>query len=374
MSGAGLDDLRDLFTRLAAIRSPSGEEREVADFVKDYVEGLGLTADEDATAVGPHSAGNLVIRVRGCEHGLPLALCAHIDTVPIDRVPTIVCENGIVRTDGETILGADDKAAVAVLLLLLRDLARKPPPGDLEILLTTAEEVGLRGAKAFDPEGLKAQAMFVFDSSGEPGSVIVSAPTHKSVTARFRGVAAHAGMAPEEGRSAILAAARAIVAMPQGLVDDETTANVGVVSGGTAPNVVPDRCVVHAEARSRDDAKVARLVERMVQAITIAAAETGIDVDIDVEEHFRSYHHGSDSLPMRLATIAMPEACLIMTSLAGNGGSDSNVFNARGLPALTLGVGYERVHSPHEQMRLDRLMQVYQLAHALVRAADAAVA
>ncbi len=162
--------------------------------------------------------------------------------------------------------------------------------------------------------------------------------------------------------------------MPQGLVDDETTANVGVVSGGIAHNVVPDRCVVHAEARSRDDAKVARLVERMVQAITIAAAETGIDVDIDLEEHFRSYHHGSDSLPVRLATLAIPEAGLIMTSLAGNGGSDSNVFNARGLPALTLGVGYERVHSPQEQMRLDRLVQVYGLAHALVRAAGAAVA
>ena len=371
---AGLEELRDLFMRLAGISSPSGEERELADFVTEYVGGLGLAVEEDASAPGPSSSGNLLIRVTGRGHGLPLALCAHLDTVPTVRAPKVICEGGIVRTDGETILGADDKAAVAVLLLLVRDLAADPPPADLEVLLTAREEIGLQGAKAFDLAALRARAVFVFDSSGVPGSVIVSAPTHKMVTAEFRGVAAHAGMFPEDGRSAVLAAARAIVAMEQGRVDEQTTANVGVIAGGTATNIVPERCVLRAEARSRDDAKAAALVERMLQAITIAAAETGVDVSIDVQEEYHGYRHGEDALPVRLAAAAIAETELTMTMLSGNGGSDGNVFNARGLPSLTLGVGYERVHSPQEQMRLDRLVQVSDLAHALVRAAGAMTA
>lgn len=368
---SGLDELRDLFMRLAGIRSPSGEEREIADFVTEYVRGMGLTVEEDASAPGPLGSGNLLIRVPGRGKGLPLALCAHLDTVPTERAPTVICANGIVRTDGETILGADDKAAVAVLLLLVRDLAAEAPAADLEILLTVREEIGLQGAKAFDLAALRAKAVFVFDSSGEPGSMIVAAPTHKLLSAEFRGVAAHAGMFPEDGRSAVLAAARAIVAMEQGRIDDQTTANVGVVAGGTATNIVPERCMLRAEARSRDDAKAAALVERMLQAITLAAAETGVDVDIDVQDEYRSYRHGEDALPVRLAVAAIAATGLTMTMLSGNGGSDGNIFNARGLPSLTLGVGYERVHSPQEQMRLDRLVQVSDLVHALVRAAGA---
>lgn len=371
MPGAGIDDLRDLFVRLAAIRSPSGEEREIAATVKDYVAGLGFTAEEDATAFGPLASGNLLIRIPGRGAGLPVALCAHLDTVPIERPPTVLCENGVVRTDGQTILGADDKAAVAVLLLLTRDLAENPPAADIEILLTAGEEVGLRGAKAFDIAGLAAKVVFVFDSSGEPGGVIAAAPTHKLVTADFRGVAAHAGMAPDDGRSAILAAARAIVALPQGVIDDETTANVGVISGGSATNIVPDRCVVRAEARSRDDTKVAALVAEMVQTLTLAATETGIDVQLDVRDHYFGYRHSPRALPMRLAAAAAADAGLVFHPIAGNGGSDANVFNHRGRPSLTLGVGYERVHSPQEHMRLDRLAEVYALAGALVRAAGA---
>lgn len=369
MQRASIDELSALLVRLAAIRSPSGAERGVADFVKAYVADLGLTAEEDATAPGPEASGNLLIRLPGRGEGIPVALCAHLDTVPIDRDPVVVCRDGVVRTDGETILGADDKAAVAALLLVLRDLVAEPPAAALEVLLTAREEIGLLGAKAFDLSALKAQAVFIFDSSGLPGSVVVSAPTHKVVTAHFRGVAAHAGMAPEDGRSAVLAAARAVATMEHGRIDDETTANVGVIAGGTATNIIPQYCLVRAEARSRDDAKVVALVERMIEALMVAATETGVDVDIEVEDHYRGYRHAPRGLVMRLAAAAAAQAGLAFAPFAGNGGSDANVFNARGLPALTLGVGYERVHSPQEYMRLDRLAQVHQLAHALVWAA-----
>src|SRR5665647_2490889 len=164
--------------------------------------------------------GNLIVRLPGRGEGTPIALCAHLDTVPLDRAPTVIVENGVVRTDGETILGADDKAAVAALLLVLRDLAQEPPAAAVEFVFTAGEEIGLQGAKALDPASVAAAAVFVFDSEGEPGTLIAAAPTVKAIAAEFRGVAAHAGIEPQRGRSAIVAAARALAAMDLGRIDD----------------------------------------------------------------------------------------------------------------------------------------------------------
>ena len=367
---AGLDELRELFVRLAGIRSPSLEEREMADAVKDFVRGVGLEAFEDASAaLTGGDCGNLIVRLPGRGEGTPIALCAHLDTVPLDRAPTVIVENGVVRTDGETILGADDKAAVAVLLLVLRDLAQEPPAAAVEFVFTAGEEIGLQGAKALDPASVAAAAVFVFDSEGEPGAVIAAAPTLKAIAAEFRGVAAHAGIEPQRGRSAILAAARALAAMDLGRIDEETTANAGLIEGGSAVNVVAERCVVRAEARSRDEQKLAAQVAGMVEAITVAAAETGVDVEIEIKEHYRGYAHAADALPLRIAHAALAAAGLEARHVGSGGGSDANMFNARGLPSLTLGVGFERVHSSHECICLERLEQLYRLGHALVRAA-----
>jgi tripeptide aminopeptidase len=372
---AGLDELRDLFVRLAGIRSPSLEERKMADAVKHFVRGVGLEAFEDESAALTGCAcGNLIVRVPGRGEGTPIALCAHLDTVPLERAPTVIIENGVVRTDGETILGADDKAAVAPLLLVLRDLALEPPAADVEFVFTAGEEIGLQGAKALDPAALAAAVVFVFDSEGEPGTMITSAPTLKAIEAEFRGVAAHAGIEPEHGRSAIVAAARALADMDLGRIDDETTANVGLIEGGSAVNVVAERCVVRLEARSRNEAKLAAQVAGMLGALSVAAGDAGIDVQIEVEEHSRGYAHAADALPLRIADAAFAEAGLQARRVGGGGGSDANVFNARGLPALTLGVGFEGVHSPHESIPLERLEQLYRLAHALVRAAGRTLA
>ncbi len=182
---AGLDELRDLFVRLAGIRSPSLEEREMADAVTDFVRGVGLEAFEDASAalIGG-DCGNLIVRVPGSGEGTPIALCAHLDTVPLERAPTVIVENGVVRSDGETILGADDKAAVAALLLVMRDLAQEPPAASVEFVFTAGEEIGLQGAKALDVTSLTAAMVLVFDSEGEPGTVITAAPTLKAIDAR----------------------------------------------------------------------------------------------------------------------------------------------------------------------------------------------
>jgi len=369
---AGLDELVALFVELAGIRSPSGEEREMADAVKRFARGVGLEALEDESAAATGSAcGNLILRVPGRGQGTPIALCAHLDTVPLERPPAIVVEGGVVKTDGETILGADDKAAVAVLLLLLRDLAAAPPAADVEVVLTAGEEVGLLGSKALDLGRLRAAAAFVLDSEGAPGTIITAAPTAKSFSAEFRGLAAHAGIEPEKGRSAIVAAARAVAAMRLGRLDAETTANVGVIAGGSAINVVPEHCLLRGEARSRDEGKLAEQLENMLEAVGMAAAEAGVDVEFEAREDYRGYAHAPDALPLRIAAAAIAAEGLAERRIAGGGGSDSNAFNAGGLPAVTLGVGFESLHSPQERIGIDRLGQLYGLAHALVAAAGA---
>jgi tripeptide aminopeptidase len=371
---AGLgQDLVDLFVHLAGIPSPTGSEREVADAVQTYLGDLGLTAHEDGTAsVTGCGCGNLIVRIPGRGEAEPVGLCAHLDTVPVSGPPQVVVADGFVRTDGATVLGADDKAAVAVLLLLARALVAEPAAGDVELVLTAGEEAGLLGAKALDLSELTAKRVFVLDSDGAPGTLVVASPTLKRVHAEFHGQAAHAGIAPELGRNAIVAAARAVAAMRLGRIDDETTANIGLVHGGTALNVVAERCTIAGEARSHDAAKVAAVAEEMVQAAASSAATAGIDVEIDVREAYRGYRHPSHSPLLAIGERAAALAGLEARRVDGGGGSDANVFNAAGLPALTLGVGFEHAHSPQECMSLERLGELAAMAAGLVRAAGTA--
>ncbi len=367
------DDLLDLFVRLAGIASPTGAEREVADVVIRRLRDLGLAVREDDSAsVTGCACGNLVARIPGRGEAGPVGLCAHLDTVPMERAPRVLVADGYVRSDGATPLGADDKAAVAVLLVLAGALVAEPPAGDVELVFTAGEEAGLLGAKALDTTDLTAARVFVLDSDGEPGTLITGAPTQKRIDAEFKGVAAHAGIAPELGKNAIVVAARAVAAMQLGRLDDETTANIGVVGGGTAPNVVAERCFIGGEARSRDMAKVTAQAEHMVRVIAAEAAAAGIDVEIDVREAFRGYRHEADSPLLAIGAEAARLAGLEPRLVAGGGGSDANIFNAHGLPALTLGAGFEYAHSSRERMSLDRLRGLYAMAAAVVRAAGTA--
>jgi tripeptide aminopeptidase len=367
------DEVLDLFVRLAGIASPTGAEREVADVVKRYLVDLGLGVHEDGSApVTGCGCGNLVARIPGRGEAPPIALCAHLDTVPVERAPQVVVADGFVRTDGVTVLGADDKAALAVILVLARALVAEPPAGDVELVFTPGEEAGLLGANALDLGRLAAQRVFVLDSDGAPGTLVVASPTQKRIEAEFRGTAAHSGIAPERGRSAVVAAARAVAAMRLGRLDEETTANIGILRGGTAPNVVAERCALEGEARSHDAVKVTEQTEHMVQAIAAEAAAAGVDVEIDVHEAFRGYRHEAASPLLAIGTEAAALAGLQSRRLDGGGGSDANVFNAAGLPALTLGVGFENAHSSQECMSLERLGELAAMAAGVVRAAGTA--
>ena len=255
--------LHETFVRLCEIRSPTGEEREVADTIAAELRALGLEVSED-DAAGPAEAGagNLLARLPGRSDEWVM-FCAHIDTVPHRGQIEVVEDEGVFRSRGETILGADNKAAVAVFMELVARHAGEPPPVGIELLLTVAEEQGLRGAKAFDVAHAALECGFVLDHAGPVGEVIVATPTQQKILADFAGVEAHAGIRPEDGSSAIAAAAAAIARMELGRLDEETTANVGLIAGGTSGNVVPGHCGIHAEARSLDADRAAEVAGQM---------------------------------------------------------------------------------------------------------------
>jgi tripeptide aminopeptidase len=364
----------DLFLELAAMPSPPGEERAVADRVAAELRQLGLAVDEDdaGSRIGS-SAGNLYCRLAPTAEGTPLFFCAHLDTVPPVGALEPVVEDGIVRNGGGTILGADNKSAVVAMVEAARRLVGEHRPhAGVELLFTPKEEVGLKGADAFDCTRLRAGVGYVYDQAGPIGEVVLGAPHSSILQITFRGQAAHAGMAPEEGRSAIAAAARAIADMRLGRLDGETSANVGTIDGGVARNIVPDTCVLHAEARSHDQAKLAEVVQEMLDACSFAASLAGCEVETRVERGFVGYRFKRDDEPVRLARAALERAGHAATFALSGGGADANVFNMRGLACVNLANGMAEIHSPQEHIAVDDLERMVDVTLALVEEARAA--
>ena len=364
----------DLFLELAAMRSPPGEERAVADRVAAELRALGLEVDEDdAGARIGADAGNLYCRLPRNAEGTPLFLCAHLDTVPPVGPIEPVVEDGIVRNAGGTILGADNKSAVAAMVEAARRLIRdERPHAGVELVFTPKEEVGLKGAEAFDCVRLQAQVGYVYDQAAPIGEVVLGAPHSSILEITFRGKAAHAGMAPEEGRSAIAAAARAIADMRLGRLDEETSANVGTITGGVARNIVPDTCSFSAEARSHDETKLADTVQELLDACAFAASLSGCEVESKVERAFRGYRFRRDDEPVRLARAALERTGYTPTFALSGGGADANVFNMRGLACVNLANGMAEIHSPQEHIAVADLDRMVDVTLALVEEARAA--
>ena len=357
------------FIRFCEIESPSGRERRMADALAAELRDLGLDVEEDDTGAETGSdSGNLLARVPGPEGARAILLCAHIDTVPLDDRVEVTRENGVLSNRHEAILGADNKAAVATVLGAVRRLVRDGPPLELELLFTTCEELALRGAKAFDLGRLRSEFGFVFDHASPIGEVVVASPTYYRLEARFRGRAAHAGIRPEAGRNAIAAASRAIAAMRFGRLDDETTANVGRIQGGTSANVVAERCIVEFEARSLEDARAGEVVSEMVDATTEAASDADCDVETSVERMFRGYRLPRTAAPVEAAAAALRRTGIEPAYIATGGGSDANAFIAAGLPVVNLANGTERNHQPDESVTVDALQTMLDVTLAIVAA------
>jgi tripeptide aminopeptidase len=361
--------LNDLFAELCAIRSPYGEERAVADRVARDLRALGYEVTEDDAADGGIAeCGNLLARIPGRTDRWVM-LCAHLDTVPHDGVVEPVLVDGGWESAGDTILGADNKAAVAMLLALAHRAAVEGSPIGIELVFTVSEEPGLWGAKAFDPATLRSERGFVFDHASPIGEIVVASPTFYRLHAAFHGAAAHAGIRPEEGRSAILAAAKAIVAMPQGRLDDETTANVGTIAGGVGgTNVVPEHCWFDAEARSLNEETVETLVAAMVDHCHDAANDPTCECDLDVtvERLFTAYRHKTAEPGVMAAEAALRACGYTPRSIVTGGGSDANAFEAKGLACTNLANGTERNHETTERVSQAALEGMLDVTFALL--------
>ena len=281
-------------------------------------------------------------------------------------------EDGVVRNAGGTILGADDKSAVAAMLEgTRRVLAENRPHAGIELLFTPKEEVGLLGAAAFDHTRLQARVGYVYDQAAPIGDVILGAPYSQALEVRFHGRAAHSGMYPEEGRSAIAAAARAISDLRLGRVDDETTANVGVIRGGTAGNIVPEWCEFVAEARCQDEDKLRDFVQEMIDAFSFAATATDCEVETQLRKSYSGYRFKQSDDVVRLAATAL-ERCGHPVSYALSGGAaDANVFNQHGRRCVNLANGMTDIHTSNEHIAVADLDAMVDVTVALVDAARA---
>lgn len=366
--------LGELFAALCAIGSPSGRERACAERVAGELRASGLTVEEDdAGQAAGADCGNLLARVPAAEGGADPArpgvlLCAHLDTVPLTGPVEPVCEDGVWTNRHEAILGADNKAAVAVMLVAARRWAAEPPPVPVELLFTVGEEVALAGAKAFDVGRLGSRFGYVFDHASPIGEIVMASPHYHRITAHFHGLAAHAGIRPEAGRNAIHAAALAVAAMPTGRIDEETTANVGTIHGGAGINVVPASCRVEAEARSLDEQKVEALVQELVDHLHDGANAGGCDLDVVVERLFQGFRV-KPSAPQVLAAERALRACgYEPRPIVTGGGSDANAFVAAGFPCLNLANGTERNHQPDEAVSVTALEGMLDVTFALVGA------
>jgi tripeptide aminopeptidase len=356
--------LNDTFAALCRIPSPFGREAEVAARVTRELEGMGLAVERDAR-------GNLLTRIPG-RSDRAILLCAHLDTVDVNGpIEPVIVEDGWENAH-EAILGADNKAAVAVFLELARRVSVEGAPVGIELLFTLEEENGLAGAKDFDVSALDADFGYVFDHATPIGDVIVASPTYFRLTAAFHGRAAHAGIRPESGRSAILAAAHAIAAMPHGRIDEQTTANVGSIEGGVGTtNVVPAHCRLMTEARSLDAERVEQVIAEMIDAVHDGAAAAECDVDVVCEKLFDGYRQKGTAPAIAAAEAALRACGYEPSRIATGGGSDANVLVAQGFECVNLANGTEHNHEPTERVSVAALEGMLDVCLALLDEAAA---
>ena len=345
--------------RLVRIDSPSGSEQAIAEELARELAGLGLEVVRD-------ESGNVIGRLDGT--GNPLALAAHMDSVPpcIGIEPVVV--DGFVRSAGKTILGADDKAGLSAILELVRSLVHGDEPHrPIDVLFTVGEEVGMTGAKAVDLSCLRASEGVCLDASGAASSLVIGSPWHWRVDMRFEGRAAHAGVAPESGINAIQVAAKAVSEMTLGRLDHETTANVGVIHGGHAHNVVPEAVALEAEVRSLQPAKLHAQMQAMTDAAEQAANIPGAKVNIETVQLYPGYHHALELPAIQRVMGAMKAAGVNPNPVIRGGGSDANILTGRGLTLINLGVGYRFHHGTEEELEISELCNCLDILKELAR-------
>ncbi|MBS4191152.1 M20/M25/M40 family metallo-hydrolase [Bacillus sp. FJAT-49705] len=363
------DRLLNEFLELVQIDSETKYETEIAKVLKKKFSDLGVEVfEDDTTAQTGHGAGNLICTLQGTKDGVDtIYFTSHMDTVVPAKGVKPSIKDGFVVSDGTTILGADDKTGLAVMLEIIKVLKEQSiPHGTIQFIITVGEESGLVGAKALDSSLVTAKYGYALDSDGKVGNIIVAAPTQAKVKATIFGKTAHAGVAPEKGVSAITIASKAISRMPLGRIDEETTANIGRFEGGTQTNIVCDRVDILAEARSLINEKMEEQVRKMKEAFESAANEMGGKAEVEVQVMYPGFKFGEGDHVVEVARRAAAKIGRSCELLNSGGGSDANVIAGFGIPTVNLAVGYEEIHTTNERMPIEELNKLAEMVIAII--------
>jgi len=361
--------LIESFMELVRIDSISREERNLADFLIEKLEDLGLEVIVDQAGEKVESnSGNIIARLRGnIKKATPVMFSAHMDTVVPGKNIKPVCDGEKIISDGKTILGADDKAAIAALFEVLHIIKENNIPyGDIEIVFSICEEIGLKGAKNLDISSLNAQMGFVLDAGGQVGKIITTAPSQNSLEITIYGKSAHAGSNPEEGINAIQIAGFALSRMKLGRIDEETTANIGIISGGKATNIIPDEVTLKGEVRSRKEEKLEKYTERLKKIIEDTAQEFKAKAEVKINREYSCYNLSSDDQVVKISMKAVKNMGLSPELCPSGGGSDANIFNKKGFPSVVLAIGMEKVHTVDEYILVKNLKNTAQCVLSII--------
>ncbi len=350
--------LIESFMELVKIDSISREERNLADFLIEKLEDLGLEVIVDQAGEKVKSnCGNIIARFKGnIKEVTPIMFSAHMDTVIPGKNIEPVCEGDKILSSGKTILGADDKAAIAALLEALHTIKEDNIScGDIEIVFSICEEIGLLGAKNLDISSLNAQMGFVLDCGGQVGEIISAAPSQNSLKIIIHGKSAHAGSNPEEGINAIQVAGFALSRMKLGRIDEETTTNIGIISGGKATNIIPDKVTLEGEVRSRNEEKLEKYTKKLKQIAEDTAKEFKTKAEVKINREYYCYNLSTDDRVVKIAMKAAKDMGLEPLLHPSGGGSDANVFNKKSFPSVDLAIGTEKVHTVDEYILVKNL-------------------
>jgi tripeptide aminopeptidase len=353
--------LIDYFLRLVQIDSESKDERDIALSLKADLEELGFSVVFDkANEKTGGTIGNLIASLPGKVDSKPLLLCAHLDTVTPGKGVKPVIEGDLIKSDGTTILGSDDKSGIAQIVWAIKEIIENDEPHPpVELLFTISEEIGLLGAKYCDYSLLKAKNCYTLDTH-EIGAVMNGAPSQNNLLFIVHGKKAHAGVEPEKGLNAIRVAAEALSAIPLGRIDRETTCNIGVISGGTARNVVPDAVRIKGEVRSHNEEKLQEVTSQICDTMEKVVTSHRVNgyqakVEVTVDKSYSAFLVPEEEMIVQIARKASQQLSLPDKVYRGGGGSDANIFNLHGIKTVVIGTGMDAVHTLEENISISAL-------------------
>jgi len=357
------------FIEYVQIDSLTRKEGNFAKFIRKELEDLGLEVivDNAGEKIGSDT-NNIIATLKGDKDVETIILCCHMDTVTPGEGIKPVIKDDVIYSDGTTILGGDNKAGIAAIVEALRIIREENVShGDIEVVFTIAEEGGLNGSKNLDYSKIKSKTAFVLDSGGDPGQIIIQGPAQDKIDVTIKGKPAHAGVCPEEGISAIQVAAAAINKMNLLRIDEDTTANIGIINGGKATNIVCPEVEVKAEARSLSNEKLDKQTAHMVECFEKAAKEFGAEIEIETSRAYGAFTIDENDEIVQIVKKACDNIGLKPFTDSTGGGSDTNILNVNGIKCVNLGIGEKKPHTLEEHIAIKDLVDSARLVLEIIK-------